>query len=142
MADPRSLAASVIAIATAAAQISKAISRLRHFGEVPVRIYVLKNEVSDLEAVLHEVGHALEQKSLTPNTEQWSLEDILERTKSHLAKLAAALERVANKCVGGTTRLIGKSPIWRKEKSLFRGFQEDINSVKTILTLMLGAASS
>ncbi len=142
MADPLSVVASVIAIATAAAHISKGISRLRHFGEVPGRVYALKNEISDLEVVLRQVGYALEQKSLNPDNEQGSLEQILARTKGHLAGLAKALERVANACAGGKVKIISKSVIWWKEKTLFQGFHEDIRSVKATLNLMLGAANS
>lgn len=142
MTDPLSLAASVIAIATAAAQISKAISRLQHFGEVPIKVYAIKNEVSDLEVVLCHVAYALEQKSLPAESDQQSLEQILARTKGHLADLAAALERVANACAGGKTKIISKSTIWWKEKSLFQRFQEDIRSVKVTLNLMLSNTDS
>lgn len=142
MADPLSVVASVVALATAAAHISKGISRLRHFGEVPGRVYALKNEISDLECVLRQVGHALEQKSLAPVNEQGSLEQILARTKGHLADLAKALERVANAFAGGKCKIISKSAIWWKEKALFQGFQEEIRSVKASLNLMLGAANS
>lgn len=142
MADPLSVVASVVALATAAAHISKGISRLRHFGEVPGRVYALKNEISDLECVLRQVGHALEQKSLAPVNEQGSLEQILARTKGHLADLAKALERVANACAGGNCKIISKSAIWWKEKALFQGFQEEIRSVKASLNLVLGAANS
>ena len=142
MADPLSLVASVIAIATAASQISKAISRLRHFGEIPGRVYALKNEISDLEIVLRQIGQALEQKSLDPNNGQESLEQVLARTKDHLSELGKALERVANACAGGKVKIISKSAIWWKEKSLFQSFQEDIRSVKGTMNLMLGAANS
>lgn len=142
MSDPLSVAASVLALATAAAQISKAISRLRHFGEVPGRVYALKNEVSDLEAVLRQIRHALEQKSLAPDNEQESLEQILLRTKSHLTDLAKALERVASACAGGKVKIISKSAIWWKEKKLFQGFHEDLRTVKATLNLILGAANS
>lgn len=135
----QSVVASVIALATAAAH---GISRLQHFGEVPGRVYALKNEISDLEGVLREVGYALEQKSLAPDNEQGSLEQILVRTKGHLADLAKALERVANACAGAKFKVISKSAIWWKEKTLFQGFQEDIRSVKATLNLMLGAANS
>jgi len=142
MADPLSVAASVITLATAAAQISKAISRLRHFGEVPGRVYALKNEVSDFEVVLRQVGYALEEKSLASGNEGGSVEQILARTKSHLADLAKALERVANACAGGKVKIISKTAIWWKEKTLFQGFHEDIRSVKATLNLMLGTANS
>lgn len=142
MADPLSVVASVVALATAAAQISKAISRLRDFGEIPGRVYALKNEISDLEAVLCQVGHALEQKSLAPDNEQGSLEQIQVRTKDHLTELAKALDRVANGCAGGKVKIISKSAIWWKEKTIFQGFQDDLRSVKATLNLMLGAANS
>ena len=142
MADPLSVTASVIALATAAAQISKAISRLRHFGEVPGRVYILKNEVSDLEVVLRQVGQALEQHSLAVDNEHGSLEPLLLRAKGHLTDLARALERIANACAGGKVKIISKTAIWWKEKSLFEGFQKDLRSVKATLNLMLGAANS
>ena len=142
MTDPLSITVSVIALATAASQISKAISRLRHFGEVPSRVYALKNEVSDLEGVLRQLGHALKQTPLAPDNDQESLEQILARTKGHLADVAKALERVANTCAGGKVKVISKSAIWWKEKALFQGFQEDIRSAKTTLNLMLTTANS
>src|SRR2546421_11355751 len=104
--DPLSIIGSVLAIATAAAQISTAISQLRHFGEVPGKIYALKNEVSDLEVVLRQIGQALEQKSLVPDNANGSLEQVLARTKGHLADLAKALERVANACTGSKIKAI------------------------------------
>jgi hypothetical protein len=140
--DPISLAASVIALASAAAQISTAISRLRHFGEVPGKIYALKNEVSDLEVVLRHIGQALEDKSLAPDTAHGSLEQIIARTKGHLANLAKALERVANAWKGSKVKVISRSTIWLKEKELFQTFRDDIGSVKATLNLILGTANS
>lgn len=140
--DPLSIIASVLALAEAASQISKAISRLRHFGEAPAKIYALKNEISDLEVVLRQIGHALEQKSLAPDIAQGSLEQVLARTKVRLADLTKALERVANACTGSKIKVIGKSTIWLKEKKLFQIFRDDIGSVKATLNVMLGAANS
>ena len=63
------------------------MSRLRHFGEVPGKIYGLKNELSDLQVVLRQIGPALEQRSLAPDNTYGSLEPVLARTKGHLADL-------------------------------------------------------
>ncbi len=82
MAEPISLIASVFTIATAAAQISKAISRVRAFGEVPGRLYALKNEVADLEVVLHRIGNALQQRSIALDNDENSLKQVLGRTKT------------------------------------------------------------
>jgi ankyrin repeat protein len=140
--DPLSIAASVFALAVAAAQISNAMSRLRHFGEVPGKIYALKNELSDLQVVLRQIGQALEQRSLAPDNAYGSLELVLARTKGHLADLTKALERVANACTGSKIKAISKSTIWLREKALFQTFRDDIGSVKATLILILGTANS
>ena len=140
--DPLSIISGVLALATAAGQISTAISRLRHFGEVPGKIYALKNEISDLELVLRQIGHALEQRSLKPDNAEGSLEQVVARTKDLLANLTKALERVANACAGSKIKVISKSTIWLREKSVFQTFRDDIASVKATLNLMLGAANS
>ncbi|KAL9001538.1 MAG: hypothetical protein Q9169_000113 [Polycauliona sp. 2 TL-2023] len=142
MADPFSIAASIFTLAAAAGQLSKAISRIRHFGEVPGRVYALKNDVSDLEVVLRQVGHALAQESLAADNDREQLQQILLRTRSHLTNLGKALERVAKACEGGKVKILSRSAIWWKEKAVFQGFQEDIRSAKANLNLILGAANS
>lgn len=142
MADPLSLIGGILAIATAAAQISKAISRLRAFGEVPSQVYRLKNEVTDLEVMLRQVGSALQLKTLALEPEQGSLEQILGRTKDHLTDLAKALETVANACAGGKVKDLRRGAIWWKWKALFQGFQDDIRAVKATLNTILGASNS
>lgn len=106
------------------------------------RLYALKNEVSDLEVVLHHVAHALQQNTLAPDTKLESLEDILVRTKSHLTLLAKALERVVNAWVKGNIKVISRTAIWLKEKALFQRFQNEIHATKETLNLMLGASNS
>lgn len=140
MADPLSPVASAIAIAVAASQICKAISRLRAFGEVPYRVYVLRNEVTDLEVVLRQVAQALQQNSSTPGLEEVSLKPILARSKGVLLQLATALERVSKACDGG--KFISRANIFLKERELFQGFQDDIRAIKSNLTVLLGASNS
>lgn len=140
--DPLSIIASVLTLATAAAQISTAISRLRHFGEVPGKIYALKNEVSDLEVILRQIGQALEQKSIAIHETHSSLEQTVARTKGHLTDLAKALERVATACTGSKIKIISKSTVWLREKELFQTFRDDIGSVKASLNLILGSTNS
>ncbi|KAF2261005.1 ankyrin [Lojkania enalia] len=141
MADPVSLAASIIALATAAAQISKAVSRLRAFGEVPAQVYALKNEVSDLEVVLRQVGYALEQKTLAAEAEQGSLEPILARTKGHLTTLAQALERFAEQ-VSGNKKFFSRPGLRWKGKEIFQRHQDNLRDVKSALNLIVGASNS
>lgn len=140
--DPLSIVASVLTLAEAAAQISKAISRLRHFGELPGKIYALKNEVSDLEIVLRRASHALEQESLAADEAYESLDHLLGRTKSRLSDLTKALERIADAFSGPKLKVISKSAIWLKEKETFQDFRDDIGAIKSTLILMLSASAS
>ncbi|KAF1998176.1 hypothetical protein P154DRAFT_263763 [Amniculicola lignicola CBS 123094] len=141
MADPVSLIASIIAIATAAAQIGKAIARLRAFGEVPNQIFALKNEVADLEVVLRQVGAAIQQKSLVPDNERASLEQVLAGTKACLLDLAKALEKFASACAAPGSAIDRGRLRW-KGKPRFEGYQEKIRGVKETLNLILGASNS
>ncbi|KAI4671320.1 uncharacterized protein J4E88_009354 [Alternaria novae-zelandiae] len=143
MADPISLVASVLAIATAAAQIGKAISRLRAFGEVPKQAYALKNEITDLELVLRQISAALQQRTISSEAGEESLAPILTRTKAYLSDLAKALEKFADLCAGhGTSTAIDRSILRYKGKALLQGFQEKIRTVKESLNMMLGASNS
>jgi hypothetical protein len=64
MTDPLSVSVSVVALIGAAHKISSAISYLRKIGHVPIRVYVLKNEVTDLEVVLKQAAGAIQQNNL------------------------------------------------------------------------------
>jgi hypothetical protein len=141
--DPLSIATGVLAIASAAAKIGRAISYLRAFGEVPRRMYLLKNEVSDLEIVLRQLDHALRgRQTLTPDADAEALRSILVRTKGHLVSLAKVVERVANACRGGKLSPISRTTIWWKEKTTFQDLQKDIHEVRESLALILGASNS
>jgi DNA repair ATPase RecN len=142
MADPVSIAVNVIAIATAASQISKAISHLRKLGQVPGRVYALRNEVTDLEVVLRQVGNALQQNTLTPENQHGSLQEVLSRAKDNLAEISKTLERIANACDRSKAKVISRTAVWFKEKSHLQTLQDDIRTVKEIFNLMLGASNS
>jgi len=142
--DPLSITTGVLAIASAAAQISKALSHLRAFGEVPRQLYAVKNEVSDLEVVLRQIEYALRQKTLVQDPDGDPLEQVLDRAKGLLAELATRLEHLASRIGGSETKIqfIKKSLVWIKEEKSFHRLQADIHKVKTSLTLMLGVSNS
>ncbi|KAG8625551.1 hypothetical protein KVT40_005952 [Elsinoe batatas] len=133
MADPISIAASVITLAAAAAQISKALSRLRAFGELPEQIHSLKNEVTDLEVVLRQIGHRFQQRIVAPAIEDAPLRKMLSRTKVQLGSLADALERVATACADGKVNLIGRS---------FKSLHGELQAIKASFNLMLSTSNS
>ncbi|KAF3938176.1 hypothetical protein ABW19_dt0201495 [Dactylella cylindrospora] len=137
------LVASIITLAEAAGNIGKAISRLRAFGDVPQQVYALKNEVSDLEVVLRQVGKALESHTLPANSDPETLEGVLVRTKTRLEELAKALERAAKASAGGRLyKVVGRSTIWWKWDTVFQKFQNEIREVKVALSLILGTSNA
>lgn len=142
MADPLSLVASIIAVATVAAQISQAISNLRGLGKVPDQLYALKNEVTDLEIVLRQIGDSIEQRDVIQGTDSGSLREVLQRAKEKLAELAKVLGSIADACIGGKTKIVNRAVVWWKEKGHLQALQDDICTVKATLNLMLGASHS
>ena len=142
MAEVVGLVASVITVAGFAAKVSKIISRARAFGEIPRQLYALKNEITDLEVVLRQMGDAIQDNAQTPNTQTQSLEQILERTKTHLADIAKSLERMVDTRETGNIKFISKSRILLKEKAIFQRYQDAIHGVKMTLSIMLGTSNS
>jgi hypothetical protein len=142
--DPLSFTASLIAVVAAATQISKALSRLRAFGKVPDQICSLKNEVTDLEVVLRQLGHRLHQDGLPPTSlEHESLSQILERTKGELGTIALRVERLATAfSKQNKTKIISCSAIWLKERSKFEQSQKDIKCLRETLSLMFDVSHS
>lgn len=140
--DPLSITVSIIALAEAATKISKLIAELRHFGELPAKIYVLKNEVSDLETVLRQTAQALRNQPVPAGKTHESLEPMLARTKDRLVDLADALGRIANSVSGSKLKAIWNTAVWANEKETFQNFRDDISSIKSSLGLMLSASVS
>lgn len=141
MADPLSLAASVIAVATVAAQTSKAIASLRVLNELPSRLQALKNEVTDLEVVLHHIHSLIEERTTMPGADQASLAHLLERVRVKLSELSTVIDRISKSCVG-RGKLVNRAASWWKEKPRIQILQDDIRVVKGDLNILLGASNS
>lgn len=142
--DPLSFTASLIAVVAAAAQISKALSRLRAFGKVPDQICSLKNEITDLEVVLRQLSHRLGQDGRPPaHIEHGALQQILERAKDNLSAVALRIDHLATVfAVEKRTKLISRSAVWLKERSKFDQSQKDIKALRETLSLMFNISHS
>lgn len=141
MADPLSLAASIIAVVTVAAQTSKAIAKLRVLNELPSRLQALKNEVTDLEVVLHQIHLLIEERKIMSDTDQASLAHLLERARVKLLELSTVIDRISRSCIG-RGKLVNRAASWWKEKSRIQILQDDIRVVKGNLNIILGASNS
>ena len=139
--DPLSLTASVIAVATVAAQIGSVFAELRkRCRELPGRLHALNNEVADIEVVLYQVAAALNDRSSLPARDQTAIPHLLKQAKAKLSELNEIIGRLAAAC--DRKKVFLRASTWRKEQPKLQALQEDIKAVKCSLNIMLGASNS
>ncbi len=139
--DPLSIAASVIAVATVAAQIGSAFAELRkHCVELPGRLHALNNEVADIEVVLYQVAAVIENRSSLTDSDQTAIPQLLKQARTKLSDLTDIIQRLTATC--DRKKLILRASAWRKEQPKLQALQEDIKTVKCSLNIMLGASNS
>jgi hypothetical protein len=140
--DPLSITASVIAVATFAAQICSAFQDLRNLCKsLPGRLHALNNEVADLELVLFQIASLAEQRACLPNNIEFAIPHQLKQAKARLTELENLL-RTFSKAYQDTKNPLVGARLWRKESEKIKSLQESIQSVKGNLIIMLGAANS
>jgi hypothetical protein len=139
MADPLSITASVIAVATLAAKTVSTISTLRAINQLPGRLHAICNEVSDLEVVLRHIALVLSDRKLgRPSERPGALSDILDKAEHKLLQLDNVVKRVKATCVGNGMFFV-RAKAWFREKPRLQVLQEDIHTIKANLNIMLGA---
>ena len=143
MADPISVSTGIVTIATAAVQISKAISHLRRLGQVPGQVYAPRNEITDLEVVLRQVATAAEQETLpSSDFRNESFRDMLARAASDLTELSKALERIGRAVEQSRAKGISRTAVWAREKSRLHKLQVSIQTVREAFGVLLGASNA
>ena len=142
--DPLSLTASVIAVATLAAQTCKSFAKLRGLHKaIPGRLHALNNEVVDIELVLYQVAAVVREREglLSREREQADIKHLLEQANIKLDELRVIVNRLCDTFID--TKV---SPFrgyrWHKEQERLQGLQNEINSVKCSLNIILGASHS
>jgi hypothetical protein len=118
--DPISVTASVIAVATLAAQIAAALSDLRTLcKQLPGRVHALSNEVSDIEVVLIQVAKVIEERSCSPTataeTGHMTIPQLLRKAEEKLKELKAIIDNLAASSKRNNA-LIFRAGLWRKEQ--------------------------
>ena len=142
--DPLSLAASVIAVATLAAQTCNTFAKLRGLHRaIPGRLHALNNEVVDIELVLHQVAALVRERELLPSIhrEPANIQHLLDEAKAKLDELRAIVNRLCDTCIDAKTSIF-RGYRWHKEQERLQGLQNGINSVKCSLNIFLGASHS
>lgn len=142
--DPLSLTASVIAVASLAAQTCNTFAKLRGLHKaIPGRLHALNNEAVDLELVLYQVAAVVREREglLSRNREQADIKHLLEQAKSKLDELRAIVNRLCDTCID-TKVTPFRGYRWHREQERLQGLQNGINSVKCSLNITLGASHS
>lgn len=112
MADPLSIATNVIAVAMYVANVSSVISNMRMLGELPGRLHALKNEVTDLELVLRQVGPVLSSRHATTGIDGLTLQEVIGRANSKLVDLSRLLGRITDVCVKAKAKMVNRAVVW------------------------------
>ena len=131
----------MLAIATVAAQVGAAFAELRKdCTELPGRLHALKNEVADVEFVLHQVAAVLKERNCLSDTDKASIPTLLSQADVKLKDLEVILDRFKGSCT--TRRVLSRASVWRKWQPKLQALQIDIRAVKCSLNVLLGASNS
>jgi hypothetical protein len=144
--DPLSLTASVIAVATLASQIARAVADLRNSCKhLPGRLHALGNEVSDTELVLREVAKVSEERShasiSTAETDQTTIRQLVKKAETSLNEVKTIIHSLSASS-GPNSVTIFRMGLWRMEQPRLRALQEDIMTIKSNLNVIIGASNS
>ena len=74
MADPLSIAASIIAVVGAAESVTKVLSKIKNMRHAPDELLALINEVSDLRVILSNIHGYVVERTQHPKTSQEGLQ--------------------------------------------------------------------
>jgi Fungal N-terminal domain of STAND proteins len=140
--DPLSITASLLAIATLAAQTGAAFHRLRETcNALPGRLLALVNEVADLEAVLREVAHLTHDRRRDLLGKSSYISQLLSQATSKLTELKGLVDKLDKACAQTKIPLV-KARAWRKAQSKLLHLQEGIKTIKSSLNVLIGASNS
>ncbi|KAB8073560.1 ankyrin [Aspergillus leporis] len=140
--DPLSVSASVIAIATLAAQTCSALSDLRSLCQtLPGRLHAVNNEVADLNFVLIQISILVNDRSGLPESSLSPIPHLLKQADKKLVEIKDIVGQLTSTC-RVSRAFISQAYAWRKEQGRLQTLQEDIRTVKANLNIILGASNS
>ena len=141
MAEALGIAASVITLATLAADVCSAFSKFRAVQELPGSLYALNNAVTDFQVVLRYISEVLAERKHLLDDGLAKLSGTLERAEIVLVGIMGSIGRVSKHCVQGKMFII-RAATWWKEKPRLQALQEDLHTIKASLNVILGASTS
>lgn len=146
--DPISIAASVLAIATAAEQTRRALDRVRTaLKTLPGRLSALNNQVTDLEVLLRQIASLMASRNdhpeLVTTEAQDRIRDVIRRADvllQELRDLSAKVEKAGD----GHSRMgsIQRSRAWQRHLPRLHEIQDELSDLKSTINLLLGTSNS
>ena len=129
MADPLSIAASVIAVVGAAEGVGKTINKIRNIREAPNELLALINEISDLKIVLSDIGN-----HLTRNTSNLQVQEeqsqhmaiLLDRAKEQLLRLDGLVQYRLVRPESTSQKVRISRQEWVKATSTIKKFRDSL----------------
>ena len=137
--DPLSAVASVVAVATLAAQVTTAFAELRKdSAELPGRLHALSNEVADIKFVLSQVAAVVQERQRLSELDQNSIPALLQQAETKLKYLTNILDRLAGSCKKESCRGRGCG------EGSFQSYKayKPISERSSAVLMSLGASSS
>jgi hypothetical protein len=140
--DPLSITASIVAIATVAAQTCSAFSDLRSLCQsLPGRLHAVNNEVADLNLVLCQISLLVENRTCFPESKLSAIPHLLHQADTKLVEIRNIVVQLTLSCRSSRNPIV-RAHSWRKDQSRLQALQEDIRTIKANLNIMLGASNS
>ncbi|KAF2105246.1 ankyrin repeat-containing domain protein [Lophiotrema nucula] len=141
--DPLSVTASAITVATVAANTCLAFAQLRSFiKNLPGRVHALNNEVSDFQIVCFQLVNVLEEKQSHDATA--APDDLLENIQLLLEKAETKLEELQTviRSLARHKHIVTAAAAFKREQEHLHSLQDDINTVKVSLNIVLGTINT
>ena len=147
MADPLSIAASVITVIGAADSIGKSLGKVKTLRNAPAEVLALQNEVSDLRIVLDDVNFCVLDMGSTETSTRITirlqhLSELVDRAKSQLLQLDKLLHYDIIKPGSLDGEFKVSRTEWLRAQSAVEAIRQSLRDVKlNIATQMMGINS-
>ena len=150
MADPLSLAASVIAVIGAASTISKTLSKVKLLRKAPTSLLALNNEITDLTIILRTVEKHLSSVLSSVDLEQSTpsqdvlqqITSLVDRAKDHLLQLDQLIhyQLLESGTLDGDYKVFRIR--WIRARNTIENHQNSLQDIKQGVLLQLAVLNS
>ncbi|MCJ1432425.1 hypothetical protein MMC27_001781 [Xylographa pallens] len=141
--DPLALAASILAVLTAAGTVSNGLKKLWSLKHASEEFLVLMTEVSDLQIVLEEVNDAIRAQGEHGERLSTNLAKLLLRAKITLVKLNKIIQKRLTRTQSTSLNELKVARLaWIIKKPAVRALQEELQAIRLNLTAALASGNS